>query len=308
MRPPEAGVDGEEGFYRAILDHVSDGVYYVDPQRRILYWNAAAERITGYSADEVRGSSCADGILMHVDDEGTSLCKKGCPVSAALADGEPREVRVYLHHKEGYRVPVLVRTNPVRNADGDIVGVIETFSDSSALLDALRRLDELSLATETDHLTQVGNRRSMMDRLEASLQQDRRSKSRTGLLFIDIDHFKQINDTYGHETGDRVLKMVAQTLNHNLRTTDAIARWGGEEFLAILEGVTEKTLAATADKLRMLVANSYLTEKDSELRVTISIGATLVRPLDTPDSLVSRADTLLYRSKAEGRNRVTFEP
>ncbi|MBN1630361.1 MAG: GGDEF domain-containing protein [Thermoleophilia bacterium] len=297
---------GDSGLYQTILDSITDGVYVCDRQRRITYWNAGAERITGYSAQQVTGTSCSDGILMHVDDQGTELCRHGCPVSATLADGQAREVRVYVHHREGHRVPVLVRTHPVRSTTGEVESVIETFTDNSALIDALRRVEELSVQTETDHLTEVGNRRSMEARLDACVAEKRRVRARTGVLFVDIDHFKRINDTYGHEVGDRVLRMVAQTLKHNLRTTDCLARWGGEEFLALLTEVGEKSLRATAEKLRMLVANSYLEVGDDMLRVTISLGATLVQPSDTRESLVARADALLYQSKTEGRDRVTL--
>lgn len=290
-----------------ILDNITDGVYYCDSERVIRYWNAGAERITGYSAEQVLGSSCAQGILMHVDERGTDLCRQGCPVSATLADGRTREEHVYLHHQAGHRVPVLVRTAPVLSADGRISGVIETFSDNSALLDALRQVDKLSLETETDPLTGVGNRRSMMAKLNSAVREKRRMRGNTGLLFIDIDHFKRINDTYGHDAGDRVLRMVAKTLRHNLRATDFLARWGGEEFLALLTHIEAPSLEAAAEKLRVLVASSHLKVEETEIRVTISLGATLLRPYDTRDSLVARADALLYRSKSEGRNRYTLE-
>jgi diguanylate cyclase (GGDEF)-like protein/PAS domain S-box-containing protein len=300
-------LDSEQDLYKVILENISDGVYFCNHERRVVYWNAGAERITGYSAEQVRGSSCADGILMHVDERGTSLCQAGCPLSATLADGQPREAHAYLHHRAGHRVPVLLRTNPIYTPNGDVEGVVETFSDNSALLSALRRVDELSLETETDPLTEVGNRRSMIVKLDASVSEKRRARATTGVLFVDIDHFKNINDTYGHDTGDRVLKMVAQTLKHNLRATDGLARWGGEEFLALLLHTNESSLAATAEKLRTLVASSYLKVDNTDIRVTISLGATLIRSDDTRESLVARADALLYRSKSEGRDRYTLE-
>jgi diguanylate cyclase (GGDEF)-like protein/PAS domain S-box-containing protein len=300
-------LDSKKDFYKVILENISDGVYFCDRERRIVYWNGGAERITGYSAKQVRGSSCADGILTHVDQQGTSLCQNGCPLSATLADGQPREAHAYLHHRAGHRVPVVIRTNPIYSPDGDVEGVIETFSDNSALLNALRRVDELSIETETDPLTGVGNRRGMITKLDACVGEKRRAQATTGVLFVDIDHFKNVNDTYGHDTGDRVLKMVAQTLKHNLRATDGLARWGGEEFLALLLHTNENSLGTTAEKLRMLVARSYLKVDDSAVRVTISLGATLIRPADTRESLVARADALLYRSKSAGRDRYTLE-
>ena len=110
---------------------------------------------------------------------------------------------------------------------------METFTDNSALIEALRRVDELSHETEIDALTGGGNRRSMM-KLQACVAECAEVDQKAGVLFVDIDHFKDVNDTYGHEAGDRVLKMVAQTLKHNLRSSDVLARWGGEEFLALL--------------------------------------------------------------------------
>ncbi len=113
-----------EEFYRDVFDRLSDGVYFVTPTRQITFWNAAAERITGYQRQEVLGSSCSDGILNHVDETGTNLCLAGCPLAATMEDGKGREASVFLHHKSGHRVPVLVRSAPIRDADSNIVGAV----------------------------------------------------------------------------------------------------------------------------------------------------------------------------------------
>lgn len=127
------------------------------------------------------------------------------------------------------------------------------------------------------------------------------------MLFIDIDHFKQFNDIYGHDVGDKVLCMVAATLKQNLRKTDTVGRWGGEEFLAILYDATSfDVLKSICEKLRTLVELSRLDLADNSLNVTISIGATLLLPHDTPESIVRRADELMYQSKQAGRNRISI--
>jgi diguanylate cyclase (GGDEF)-like protein len=147
----------------------------------------------------------------------------------------------------------------------------------------------------------------MEAKLDASLAERRRLDAATGVLFVDIDHFKDINDTFGHAAGDRVLKMVAETLKQNLRTTDSLARWGGEEFLVLLPHVDAQSLEAIAEKLRKLVAASFLAADDgTPMRVTISIGGTLARQKDTRQTVVARADRLLYESKAKGRNLTTL--
>lgn len=98
--------------YLSILENLNDGVYYVDNDRKITYWNKSAERITGYTAEEVVGSFCYDNILQHIDEKGTQLCKNGCPLSLTISDGNIRDINVCLHHKDGYRVPIYVRSIP----------------------------------------------------------------------------------------------------------------------------------------------------------------------------------------------------
>ena len=296
----------DEAFYRAILDNIADGVYFCDADRRITYWNQGAQRITGYLAEEVEGRSCAENILVHVDDHGRSLCHERCPLAATIEDGEARRVQAFVHHKAGHRVPIIVTTRPIHGADGTIEGVVETFSDNTALVDALERVSELSLQNETDSLTGVANRRSMAAKLEGFIAENARMPRHGGLLFIDIDRFKDVNDAHGHDTGDLVLRMVASTLERNLRSSDVLARWGGEEFLALVRRVGKKPLNAIAEKLRGLVESSFVNVNDAEVHVTVSIGATLIRPTDTVDTVIARADTLLYESKAKGRNQVTL--
>ena len=127
-----------------------------------------------------------------------------------------------------------------------------------------------------------------------------------GLLFIDIDHFKLVNDDYGHETGDKVIRMVANTLRHNLRATDTIGRWGGEEFLILLNDIHDNGLETVTNKLHFLVAQSRLDNEQVSLSVTVSIGATLITKEDTMETVIHRADQLMYASKNAGRNRVTI--
>ncbi len=130
-------------------------------------------------------------------------------------------------------------------------------------------------------------------------------KADFGILFIDIDHFKDFNDTYGHLLGDKVLRLVANTLRNNLRVTDSCGRWGGEEFIAVVYDLDLSGLARVAEKLRATISQTTVQEKDLELGVTVSIGSTLLRAADTFPSLIDRADKLMYESKKAGRNCVT---
>jgi diguanylate cyclase (GGDEF)-like protein/PAS domain S-box-containing protein len=296
----------EKDFYREIIDNLYDGVYFVNRERVITYWNKGAERITGYSAEQTIGRACRDNLLNHVTANGIELCKDHCPLAAVMADGNPREVEVFLHHADGHRLPVAIRATALRDSSGNIVGAIETFSNNSNLVATRRRLDEMSQLARTDALTRIGNRAHIEGRLRALLAEFQNTQTIAGILFMDMDHFKKVNDTYGHEVGDRVLSMVANTLRLALRATDTVGRWGGEEFVALLYNIFDDTmLFKTAEKVRALIEASRLDLDGRNLSVTVSIGATRPYTNDSPESIIRRADELMYRSKQAGRNRVT---
>jgi diguanylate cyclase (GGDEF)-like protein/PAS domain S-box-containing protein len=297
----------EHDFYKEIIDNLYDGVYFVDRDRTITYWNKGAERITGYSAAQTLGRACRDNLLNHVTANGVQLCLTNCPLAAVMEDGNEREAEVFLHHADGYRVPVVIRASPIRDRTGEIIGAVESFSNNSSMIDTRSKLRALRRQVTVDALTGVSNRKFLQGRLDALIAEYKNNPGTAGLLFMDIDHFKLVNDTFGHNAGDVVLRVVAKTLRLALRTTDTVGRWGGEEFIAILYEMHDReALKAAAEKVRRLVECSRLDVKEKRLAVTISIGGTLLSPGDTPESLILRADELMYRSKQAGRNRVTI--
>lgn len=289
-----------------IIENLYDGVYFVDTNRMITYWNNAAEQISGYSAEEVVGSACSDNILTHVDGEGRSLCLGGCPLSATIADGKRRDAEVFLHHKEGHRVPIQVRTSILKNKEGLIIGGAEIFKDISNVQANTLRIIELEKLALLDNLTQLPNRNYIDRELSARLREFKRNKVTFGVFFIDLDYFKNINDTYGHAVGDEVLRLVARSFIASSRPFDLYGRWGGDEFVGIIRDVSSENLTVLGERLRHLIRHSYIMHNLSKLSVTISLGATLVHENDTFDSLLKRADTLLYSSKNQGRDHITI--
>ena len=144
--------------YARIIDNLYDGLYFVNRDRIITYWNKAAERISGYAANEVVGRSCSDNILTHVDDEGRSLCTGMCPLAATIADKTLRSAEVYMHHKDGHRIPIFVRVTPLTDAEGNVIGGIELFTDISNQTANALRIKELEKLALLDHLTRIPNR------------------------------------------------------------------------------------------------------------------------------------------------------
>ncbi|HON79538.1 MAG TPA: GGDEF domain-containing protein [Spirochaetota bacterium] len=296
-----------DDFYKKLIENIFDGVYYVDRGSRIAFWNKGAERITGYTASEVVGKQCSDNILRHVDDSGTELCIQGCPLRDSINDGLSREVDVYLHHREGHRVPVTVRVTPIRDEEGVVIGAVEVFSDNSRRSHVMKEMEKLREEIFIDPLTEVGNRKFADVSLSGKMEEFRSHNVPLGLLFLDIDHFKQCNDTYGHSAGDSVLVSVGRTIANVLRKLDVVCRWGGEEFIVIIPNADVNTLSLVAERIRAFVEKSWVDHNGAVLRVTVSIGGTLARDGDSIEEFVGRADRLMYESKDSGRNRVTIQ-
>ena len=294
-----------EEFYRTLLDRLNDGVYFVDRDRRITYWNPAAERITGYAPAEVLGRTCFANILRHQDGDGGELCLAGCPLHDTLQDGRQREAEtLYLRRKDGSRLPISITVAPVRDEKGAITGAVEIFGERSTRREVERRMSELQRRLETDRLTGVANRELMERTIRTRLFDLRSGGAPFGVGFIDVDHFKAVNDSHGHDVGDAALRAIATTLMHNVRPADLVARWGGEEFVGLFTEVDATGLHAVCYKLLLLVRGTGVPAPVEGLSLTVSIGATLATAEDELEGLVKRADALMYKAKRTGRDTV----
>jgi diguanylate cyclase (GGDEF)-like protein/PAS domain S-box-containing protein len=303
-----SGVPSDPKFYKELLDHMSDGVYFVDRDRRILYWNEQAFRLTGYKSEDVMGRRCQDEILCHVDGAGKRLGHDGCPLTATIKDGAAREAQVFLRHKHGRRLPVLVRVQPIHGDDGSIVGAVEIFTDETARLAEERKTREMERLAFLDQLTQMPNRRYLEMSVKTALTEYQVHRDPFGVLVIDLDGFKAINDGFGHATGDQALQEATKTLTGALRTSDIVGRWGGDEFLAVVRHVDGDILKRLAERCCVLVAQTSLVSGGGErVSLSVSVGGAVTVPDDSADSLIKRADELMYRSKAAGRGRASVE-
>ena len=306
---PDLGIPTlDDAFYRSLVDHLSDGVYFVNSQRRILYWNRGAERITGHDAAAVVGRCCADGILAHVDAAGRELCQSACPLMASIHDDQPHELEVWLRHHDGHRLPVRVRTAPIHDRDGNVAGAVEIFDDASPLLDARAHAAAATRDAMSDALTGMPNRRHLDAALSARLEDLVRYGRSFGLLVADIDHFKDVNDKHGHDVGDLALRAVATTIAGGLRAGDMAGRWGGEEFVILATCEHASALHEIGERLRALVASAVVRAGGTDITVHISVGGALAVAGDQPAALFTRADAALYEAKEGGRDRVVVAP
>jgi|DewCreStandDraft_4_1066084.scaffolds.fasta_scaffold02534_23 diguanylate cyclase (GGDEF)-like protein/PAS domain S-box-containing protein len=297
-----------EKFFEQILNNLYEAVYFCDVNKKIIYWNKAAEKLTGYTTDEVLNNNCFNNIMVHTNYKGQQLCNgEKCLIARAIKEKKLIEEEVFLKHKDGYKLPVIVRISPIVDVSGKTVGAVQIFSDNSAKLAAFQKIEKLEALAFIDSLTGIGNRRYTEIKIFVKLEEIKKIGmiKNHGVLFIDIDHFKKINDTFGHKFGDDVLKIVAKTILKNIREDDFIGRWGGEEFVAIISNVDVDELRFIAEKIRALIYSIDFKINDNKIKLSVAIGATLINYKDDITSLIQRADALMYQCKKSGRNCVT---
>lgn len=294
-----------DDFYGGILKPVTNGVYSVDPARRICFWNKAAERLTGYPSAAVLGHSCSDNILRHVTESGKCLCEEGCPLAATLRDGHPREAYVFLHHRDGYRVPVHVSVAAHRNSSGMIDGAVETFSGNTIYMHSLEELKQNEKQHFIDPLTGLANRRFMHNAFESRIAETRRLDKNFGVILARLDDFASFGQKYGATIGERMLKAVSQTFLLNCTGMEVIGRWEDEKFLVIDPNVSADELGATAKRLCALIGNSWLDAEDrTQLHTTASFGVAMSQRDDTMETMLARAEKHLAESQCAGGNCV----
>jgi len=290
--------------YKKILDNLNEGIRFVDASGKNIYWNKGAEIITGYRGSEALGAHCGGSIGIHVGSDKTALCD-ACPVLKTISDGEVREDKVFIRHKEGYLVPVLSCISPLRDAEDRIIGALEIFSDISWDVSAVSRIEELKKMALIDPLTEVGNRRYAEMAVNAKLEELKRYGLSFGVLFADVDDFKSINDEYGHQIADDLLRIIAKSIGCCLRIFDTVSRWGGDEFIGLAINIHDtEQLHNLARRICSLIEQTGLSTGQQTVGATVSIGATIARSDDTVESLLARVDRHMYQSKTFGKNRI----
>jgi diguanylate cyclase (GGDEF)-like protein/PAS domain S-box-containing protein len=291
---------------RQLLGALDEGVYGVGPDGRCTFINPAALRLLGYaSEDEVLGKD-NHALFHHHRRDGGPYPAEDCPIHKTLRDGKPRKAEEeWFIRKDGRFLPVALRVAPVYE-DGELKGVVVAFHD---ITERLRLLETLRHQATHDELTGLVNRRHLFELAEREHARIRRGHTApAALIMLDVDHFKRINDTYGHLAGDEILRHLGHQLMASLRTADIAARYGGEEFAILLPATDLDAAVRLAERLREEVAASTVYSDGQSLRYTVSLGVTALTAQDVSlDTAIARADEALYRAKVGGRNRIEVE-
>ncbi|MGA2048420.1 MAG: EAL domain-containing protein [Terracidiphilus sp.] len=284
-----------------LLDKAQDAIFVQDLESRVLYWNKGAERLFGWAADEVMGRRVADVFYQTFTDVKNAF-------SATLKQGEWKG-EMPKRHKGGKLLIVESRTTLVRDDEGNPTSILAINTDITERKAADSRIHHLAFY---DVLTGLPNRVLLRERLESALAADVVEKHPGALLLIDLDDFKTLNDTVGHDIGDLLLQAVGTRLTACVRKVDTVARLGGDEFGVMLEGlstdleIAASEVAAVGEKILRACRQAYSLEH-YKYDGTTSIGAALFEGTqDTVDELLKRTDLAMYQAKAQGRDSLCF--
>ena len=284
-----------------LLDKAQDAIFVQDMETRVLYWNKGAERLFGWTAEEVMGRRVGDVFYQTVSDVKNAF-------NSTMKQGEWKG-EMPKRHKDGKLLIVESRTTLVRDDDGIPCSLLAINTDITERKAADSRIHNLAFY---DVLTGLPNRALLRERLETALATNIAGKYLGALLLIDLDDFRTLNDTVGHDIGDRLLQAVASRLTKCVRKVDSVARFGGDEFVVMLEGlsadsgVAANEVGAVGETIIRACRQPYSLE-NYEYEGTTSIGATIFQgTADTVDELLKRSDLAMYRAKALGRNNLCF--
>ena len=304
-----AALRASEAMFHTMLDWTYDWEYWIDSKGKFIYMTPSVERLTGYLPEDFeQDPGLIDAIVFPEDAE---LWQRHVQQHLKNESDVPADMEMRIVRKNGEPIWVKHTCRPVTDKEGGHLGRRVTVRDITTQKLADEHIHELAYF---DPLTRLPNRRLLTDRLGHALVASKRSAHYGVLMMLDLDHFKSINDTQGHEMGDRLLIEVAKRLTENVRDRDTVARLGGDEFILLLENLGLSELAAAnqaenvAEKIRLALNQPYsLDQTGLEYFNTPSIGLTLFRGLDdSTEVLFKQADVALYQAKDGGRNIVRY--
>jgi len=301
---PATGTPGEALLFEAkLLDNMYDAVVFVNSQGIIVQWNHGAERLTGIAGASIRQQRWHPDILKLSDEQNRAISEIDCPVLATINSGVQSLRRLTVWGRNGRSVAVDSHVIPVIGGDGNTQGVILLLHDASSEISLEQRCQRLADKASRDSLTQVANR-AEFDRVHAMfVTAHQQQQVPCALLMCDLDRFKLVNDTYGHQAGDEVIKSLAALLKGACHAGDLVARYGGEEFVVLLADCDNTTANRRADQIRLALSQVHQPQMNGK-SVTVSFGVTEIQAGDTAETMLRRADRALLMAKENGRNRV----
>jgi diguanylate cyclase (GGDEF)-like protein len=323
-RRAQLALNESKTFLSEVIDGSSVAIFVINHQHQVTHWNRACELLTGAPSNQLIGTNqhwrgfydqprpiLADIVLDGALHDTLNAFYAGKYRASALVPGAYEAEDFFPAFGDNGRW-VFFTAAPIRNAKGEVVGAMETLQNitSRKLAEiALRKSEErYRILSQLDSLTQLFNSRHLYERLGEEIERALRYGRPLALMMIDADHFKRINDSFGHLEGDRVLQELARTIRNCLRTSDSAYRYGGEEFVVLMPETIRHTAVTVAERIRKQFAEiDFLMEGHGTLKCSVSIGISELSSKDTSITLLQRADQAAYKAKKLGRNRTELQ-
>ncbi|MEW8561778.1 MAG: diguanylate cyclase, partial [Candidatus Thiodiazotropha sp.] len=300
LKEVEEKLTDSHNYIQRVVDAIADPTLVIDINNHQLQLvNQSALSLYTNEIQLKEGMTCYR--LSHKRNTPCSGKHDPCPITEIQKTKKSVSVVHKHYNSQGKVMYVDVRATPIFDDSGEhVVQIIESHRD---ITDTINMEKQLQYIAETDRLTQIYNRTKFDEELKNQIAWASLTNNRFGLIMLDLDHFKQVNDNFGHDVGDAVLKKTVELLHTRIRKSDILARWGGEEFMIIAPDIDQSDLLSMIESLRSSIENI---EHEGVGRVTASFGASIITHNDNIQSLLKRVDMALYRSKHSGRNRCTI--
>lgn len=288
--------------FEAVVNNAYDGIITIDEQQNIKLFNDAAQSMFGYSEQEIVGQPLTKLLPDKYQNKHHGYVEG---FKRSQVDSRPMQTRAAVQglRKDGSEFAIEVTISKIRIADNvEFTAVIRDISEKNQLL------EELILSSRRDPLTELYNRRYFTELLNAEITRSKRFKRGFSLLMLDIDHFKSINDRFGHTCGDAALIAFSKTLTNSIREVDTSCRWGGEEFLVLLPEIPKETAMIVAEKIRQNIENLETIYEGDLIKLTVSVGLEYFSGETIEMSnMINKVDQILYKAKNTGRNKISIE-
>lgn len=285
--------------YEAVVEAAYDGIITINDQQNISMMNEAAKYIFGLEDEDMVGKPLVQLMPMSYRHKHVDYVSS---FRRSVVDSRPMQSRAAVRglRKDGSEFPIEVTISKI-----NVEGKIEMTAVVRDVSERARLVEELSKAATEDHLTGVFNRRHFTKRLQVEMDRSKRYNRPLSIVMIDIDFFKKVNDQYGHDVGDQVLIEFSKCITDHLRSTDTLARWGGEEFMVLLPETEAKDAILWSNRMRQIIQDKPILDKGETLYITASFGlASQTEAALDMDNLLKQADLNLYQAKKAGRNCV----
>jgi diguanylate cyclase (GGDEF)-like protein len=290
-------------FEDRLLENMYDAVVFINAAGRVVLWNRGTERLTGIAGVSVCGETWRPELLGLSDERGRPIGETDCPVHSTIRCGVQSLRRLTILGRGQQPVSVDTHAIPVLNEQGISQGTILLLHDASSEASLEQRCHKLHEKATKDPLTQVANR-AEFDRVHATfVAAHQQQQVPCSLLMCDLDRFKLVNDTYGHQAGDDVIKSLASLLKNSCRPGDLVARYGGEEFVLLYANCDNPSATRRAEHIRAALSKVPHARMGGR-SISASFGVTEIQPGDTPETMLRRADRALLMAKSNGRNNV----